>query len=35
MEVKLPVVEFDKGVKTNDWIADKARQELFDQQEKI
>lgn len=35
MEVKLPVVEFDKGVKTDDWIANEACQELFNQQGKI
>lgn len=35
MEVKLSVVEFDEGVETDDWIADKACQELLDQQGKV
>ena len=34
MEVKLPVVEFDKEIGTNEWTADDACQELLDQQEK-
>ncbi len=33
-EIKLPVVEFDEEIETNEWTVDDACQEVLDQQEK-